>query len=541
LLTLTAIDRQLTALAPFLTPEIAVTPTSAATATPLIAATSTPVNTPTLASAPAAPAQPVQAGLITGFESFGRWQRGDEPHGTFTQSTTQVAEGAFAAELKYTFPAAAGNRNYVVFQPAPALPIAGNPAALQLAVYGDGAGHYLNIWVGDAANHTWQFTFGQIRHAGWATLTAPLTLGQPWPVGSISGGDNITQLTPPLVVKALVLDGVPDGVESNGAIYLDALGVTANATVAPPPTAAPNAPTIAPTTVPADPQAPPAEANSAPPINTGALSGRIAYAIFNGQTMDVLVYNLADGSRWRLGNKRQPDFSRGGVLMVNGDGGGVNDVVRITQNGEEGMTAHPEDSHAQWSKSSQSVVYASTHQGDGKSRIYWQRDASARFDSPPMSYSGRELFGKYPVYLDNWRIAYQGCNFWAGGSACGIYTVDTNGGQPGRATDLTADIPSDSLGDRILFTSNREGNWDVYVVNTDGSGLTRLTDHPGRDGLATASPDFQHIAFVSDREGAWAVYVMNVDGSNQQKLFDLNGGYGGGNYEWYEERLSWGP
>ena len=541
LLTLTAIDQQLTALAPFLTPEIVTTSTPLPLATPTTAAAPTAVNTPTPANAPAAPAQPAQAGLITGFETFGRWQRGDEPHGALTQSTLQLAEGAFAAELKYDFPAAAGNRNYVVFQPALALRIEGNPAALQLAVYGDGAGHYLNIWVGDAANHTWQFTFGQIRHVGWATLTAPLTLVQPWPVGSISGGDT-TQLTPPLVVKALVLDGVPDGVDSSGVIYLDALGATTDATSAPPSAAAPDAPET-PTTAPADAQAaPPAvEATSAPPINTGALAGRIAYSVFNGQTMDVLVYNLADGSRWRLGNKRQPDFSRGGVLMVNGDGGGVNDVVRITANGEEGMTAHPEDSHAQWSKSSQSVVYASTHQGDGKWRIYWQRDASARFDSPPMSYSGRELFGKYPVYLDNWRIAYQGCNFWAGGSACGIYTVDTNGGQPGRATDLTSDIPSDSLGDRILFSANREGSWDVYVVNTDGSGLTRLTDHPGRDGLATTSPDFQHIAFVSDRDGAWAVYVMNVDGSNQQKLFALDGGYGGGNYEWYEERLSWGP
>lgn len=543
LLTLTAIDRQLTALAPFLTPEMVATatPVATSTATTVAPATPTVVNTPTVASAPPAPAQPAQAGLITGFESFGRWQRGDEPHGTFAQSTSQLAEGAFAAELKYNFPAAAGNRNYVVFQPAPALPIAGNPAALQLAVYGDGAGHYLNIWVGDAANHIWQFTFGQIRHVGWATLTAPLTLVQPWPVGSISGGDT-AQLTPPLTIRALVLDGVPDGVESSGVIYLDALGTTTDATSAPPPAAAPDAPET-PTTAPADAQAAPpaAEATSAPPINTGALAGRIAYSVFNGQTMDVLVYNLADGSRWRLGNKRQPDFSRGGVLMVNGDGGGVNDVVRITANGEEGMTAHPEDSHAQWSKSSQSVVYASTHQGDGKSRIYWQRDASARFDSPPMSYSGRELFGKYPVYLDNWRIAYQGCNFWAGGSACGIYTADTSGGQPGRATDLTSDIPSDSLGDRILFTANREGNWDVYVVNTDGSGLMRLTDHPGRDGLATTSPDFQHIAFVSDRDGTWAVYVMNVDGSNQQKLFALDGGYGGGNYEWYEERLSWGP
>lgn len=537
LLTLTAIDRQLTALAPFLTTAATPSPTA-----PLLTPTSSAANatTPVATSAPKAPTQSAQANLITGFENFGSWRRGDEPYGTLLQSQAQVAEGVFAAELKYTFPATAGNRNYVVFQAASPLRITETPAALQMAVYGDGASHYLNIWVGDAANHTWQFTFGQIRHVGWATLTAPLALDQPWPVGAISG-EPVTQLTPPLVVKAIVLDGVPDGADSSGVIYLDALQSSTDGSVVIPPTAAPTTPGAA--TAPTEPQAPPAEpdADQAPPITTAALQGRIAYSLFNGQTMDVLVYNLADGNRWRLANKRQPDFSRGGILLVNGEGGGVNDIVRITQNGEEGVTSHPEDSHPQWSKSSQSVVFASTHQGDGKSRIYWQRDASGRFDTPPMAYSGRELFGKYPVYLDNWRIAYQGCNFWAGGSACGIYTVDTNGGQPGRATDQTADIPTDSLGDRILFTSNRDGNWDIYVVNTDGGGFTRLTDHPGRDGLATAAPDFQHIAFVSDREGSWAVYVMNIDGSNQQKLFDLNGGYGGGSYEWYEERLSWGP
>ncbi|MBX3010459.1 MAG: protein kinase [Caldilineaceae bacterium] len=548
LLTLTAIDRQLTALAPFLAPAEA-TPTI----TPLVTlptATATPVSAP---AAPTTSPQPVQAGLITGFEPFGSWQRGDEPYGTLTQSKVEVSEGAFAAAFQYDFPVAAGNRNYVVFQAAPALRIAGNPAALQLNVYGDGRGHYLNLWVADAANHTWQFTFGQIRHSGWATLTAPLALSQPWPVGAISGGET-TQLTPPLAIKALVLDGVPDGVASSGVIYLDALRASEEATVTIPQTAVPAAPaTVATatgsgTTNEASPpaEAPPSDtesntAASAPVINTSALAGRIAYSVFNGQSMDVFVYNLANGNRWRLANRRQPDFSRGGTLIVNGDGGDVNDIVRITQNGEEGVTMHPEDSYPQWSKSSQSIVYASTHQGDGKPRIYWQQDASGRFDAPPLVYSGRELFGNYPVYLDNWRIAYQGCNFWAGGSACGIYTTDTNGGQPSRATDQTADIPSDSLVNQILFTANRNGNWDVYVVNGDGSALTQLTNHPGRDGLATASPDFQHIAFVSDREGTWAVYVMNLDGSNQQKLFDLNGSYGSGNYEWYQERLSWGP
>jgi Tol biopolymer transport system component len=321
-----------------------------------------------------------------------------------------------------------------------------------------------------------------------------------------------------------------------------ALLPTATPTAAPatvPPTATPIAEEASTATPIADEPAAPAQ-----PLAIDGLRGRIAYSVFNGRAMDIYVYNLADGSRWpHLPNRRQPDFNRGGsYLLANGEGGDVNDVVRITlTGGEQGTTMHPEDAFPQWSPSGQSLAYASTHQGDGKYRIYWQRDASDHTDAPPLAYSGRELFGQYPVYLDNWRIAYQGCNMWAGGSACGIYTADTNGGEPNRATDQTGDIPSDSFGNAILFSSNRDSNWDVYRVNWDGSGFIRLTDHPGRDGLATASPDLQHIAFLSDREGSWAVYVMNTDGSSQQKLFDLNGGYGGGEYDWYRERLSWGP
>ena len=158
-----------------------------------------------------------------------------------------------------------------------------------------------------------------------------------------------------------------------------------------------------------------------------------------------------------------------------------------------------------------------------------------------MLYDKRELFGDYPVYLDNWRIAYQGCNTWAGASKCGIYTADTRGSQPIQATTLTADIPTGNLGSQILFTSNRSGNYDVWIVGVDGSGLRQLTDSPANDGLAVASPDATQLAFVSNRGGVWSVYAMNTDGTNQRKLFDINGQYGSGDYEWYRERISWGP
>jgi Tol biopolymer transport system component len=60
---------------------------------------------------------------------------------------------------------------------------------------------------------------------------------------------------------------------------------------------------------------------------------------------------------------------------------------------------------------------------------------------------------------------------------------------------------------------------DIYTINVDGSGRSRLTDSPGLDGFPCWSPDGERIAFVSDRDGGnWEVYVMNADGSKQIRL-----------------------
>ena len=81
---------------------------------------------------------------------------------------------------------------------------------------------------------------------------------------------------------------------------------------------------------------------------------------------------------------------------------------------------------------------------------------------------------------------------------------------------------------RIAFHSNRDGNWEIYVMNADGSGQTRLTDNPARDIRPSWSPDGRHIAFSSDRDDPdsddndriMSIYVMNVDGSDETRLTD---------------------
>jgi Tol biopolymer transport system component len=87
--------------------------------------------------------------------------------------------------------------------------------------------------------------------------------------------------------------------------------------------------------------------------------------------------------------------------------------------------------------------------------------------------------------------------------------------------------------------SNRDGNWEIYAMNSDGSGLRRLTQNAANDGLPAWSPDGKTIAFVSDQGGAWAVWAMSPDGSNRRKLFGIGGG--GLAFNWQRERISWGP
>jgi TolB protein len=73
-------------------------------------------------------------------------------------------------------------------------------------------------------------------------------------------------------------------------------------------------------------------------------------------------------------------------------------------------------------------------------------------------------------------------------------------------------------GRKLAFTTDRDGNAEVYTMNSDGSGLRRLTDNPAFDGDVAWSADGRKLAFVSDRDGSWGVYVMNPDGSGQRAL-----------------------
>jgi WD40 repeat protein len=76
---------------------------------------------------------------------------------------------------------------------------------------------------------------------------------------------------------------------------------------------------------------------------------------------------------------------------------------------------------------------------------------------------------------------------------------------------------------KIAFTTNRDGNDEIYTMNPDGSAVSRLTTDPSTDADPAWSPDGQKIAFTSYRSSRAELWTMNADGTGQTKLTTSSG------------------
>lgn len=73
--------------------------------------------------------------------------------------------------------------------------------------------------------------------------------------------------------------------------------------------------------------------------------------------------------------------------------------------------------------------------------------------------------------------------------------------------------------EKIAFSSKRDGNWEIYIMNPDGSRQERLTRHNAGDYGPVWSPTGGQILFVSNRDGFKDLYVMDADGRNVRRVF----------------------
>ena len=102
-----------------------------------------------------------------------------------------------------------------------------------------------------------------------------------------------------------------------------------------------------------------------------------------------------------------------------------------------------------------------------------------------------------------------------------IYSMGSKGelGKHGKkARKLTSNDATDGEpawspdGSKIAFSTGRDGQSEVYVMDADGSNQTNLTNNVAYDAEPTWSPDGKKIAFVSLRDGHPEIYVMDGGG-----------------------------
>jgi Tol biopolymer transport system component len=183
-----------------------------------------------------------------------------------------------------------------------------------------------------------------------------------------------------------------------------------------------------------------------------------------------------------------------------------------------------DDTAPTWSPDGKKIAFVS--QRDGNREIYvMEADC---FDQPEGCAQNAVNVTRHPA--DDWTPAWSpdGSQLAFSSLRDGgweIYVVDTVCLEaPETCRDNLQQITSDGNlnispvwspdGSRFAFNSKAAGNWDIYIMNTDGSDLRQVTTAPENDLSPAWSPDGTKIAFETNRDGTVEIYVVDIDGAS---------------------------
>ena len=271
------------------------------------------------------------------------------------------------------------------------------------------------------------------------------------------------------------------------------------------------------------------------------MKGRIAFPVFDPArgTYDIYVAN-ADGSGRRklVDQASQPDFNSDGTQIAyrswnNERRGILAQVIGANWWNIQGAQWRAEAARPSWSPDDKSFAFHSREDPDRLPRIYVTEGLNYRVIMSDQGGVYGPVFGEYPSWLPDGTIVYAARQC----QECGLFIITPMGQLIRRLTGDPSDAAPEGSPDgrKVAFMSQRDGNWEIYVVNVDGSGLRRLTRDPAIDGLPTWSPDGQFLAFLSNREGDWAVFAWSLDDLSVNRLFPVDGPLPA----WQEAGLDW--
>lgn len=196
------------------------------------------------------------------------------------------------------------------------------------------------------------------------------------------------------------------------------------------------------------------------------------------------------------------------------------------------FTTYTEDSLPSWSAQGNRLAFASNREGDRIWRIYmtW---ADSNSDAIMLS------IGEAPEWHPlQETLVFRGCDDT--GNRCGLWTIDSAGGNRTPLTTVSSDSrPTWSPDGRyvVFMSDGRDGNLDLYRVDTVTEQVLRLTTAPALDGLPTVSPDGRWVGFLSNREGDWKLWGVPIGGGTAVSIAPIVGNFD----NWLTHDIQWVP
>ena len=253
----------------------------------------------------------------------------------------------------------------------------------------------------------------------------------------------------------------------------------------------------------------------------GAEKDQIAFISDRDGDDDVYVMDVDGVEQVLLSNngardahpKWSPDKK---ILTFVSEESGDREINRVVVNSKEvsseRMTHSPGSDETQyWSPDGRRVAFVSNR--DGQPEIYLMGADGSNLTRVTFSPSVPTLSGWSP---DGQWIAF---TLKGEGEEPGIIARNPDGVNVRR---LTGDEDYGAIwspnGEQMMFTSVRDGNEEIYVMNANGSAQTRLTHNTSGDHSPGWSPDGKSIVYISERDGNPEVYVMKADGASQLRL-----------------------
>ena len=102
-----------------------------------------------------------------------------------------------------------------------------------------------------------------------------------------------------------------------------------------------------------------------------------------------------------------------------------------------------------------------------------------------------------------------------------IYSMNADGSGQTRLTNNAAEDAEPSIsadGQTVVFRSQRDGNAEIYAMSIDGTGVTRITNVAATDRDPSISADGQKVVFMSNRDGNFEIYSISIDGTGATRL-----------------------